>query len=414
MLTLTNFSAVLLLAGSAQLFGGPQVFAQQVDIDALAKAKTEAGREARSSHPFTSPRAAKAAGTFITFDVPGAGTGDRQGTFPASINQAGDIAGSYVDANGVSHSFVRAGNGTFTTFDVPGGTSSAASAISSAGSVTGAYFYLNDPNFVQHGYVRSRNGVFSTFDVPNNIGIAASSINPAGTVAGWDLDADVVFHGFVRGSDGIVTTIDAPGADTVDFFAGTFAIAINPAGTILGMYTDTNANTHAYLRASDGSFDIFDAPGQIATINSLFIIGPPLYMNPQGVITGAYFLPISGNPFGGNNRTFIRATDGTFTTFDAVPYPNGNPSLNIPCCTWTFPSGITPAGMLTGAFNDGFSVNHGFLRAKDGTLTTFDAPGAGTGFSQGTAPMGITPNGVIMGLYRDANSASHGFLFAPR
>ena len=46
-----------------------------------------------------------------------------------------------------------------------------------------------------------------------------------------------------------------------------------------------------------------------------------------------------------------------------------------------------------------------------GTLTTFDAPKAGTGFNQGTLPLAITPDGVIMGLYRDPNNLSHGFLF---
>jgi hypothetical protein len=81
---------------------------------------------------------------------------------------------------------------------------------------------------------------------------------------------------------------------------------------------------------------------------------------------------------------------------------------------WSFPSGITPAGAITGSFNDGFTINHGFLRTSDGTITTFDAPGAGTGFNQGTAPLGITPAGEIMGLYRDANSVTRGFLFLPQ
>jgi hypothetical protein len=77
-------------------------------------------------------------------------------------------------------------------------------------------------------------------------------------------------------------------------------------------------------------------------------------------------------------------------------------------------SGITPAGAITGSFNDGFAINHGFLRASDGTLATFDVPGAGKGFYQGTAPLGITPGGVIIGLYIDSNDARHGFLFFPR
>jgi hypothetical protein len=143
--------------------------AQHIDLNAVAEAKAQAGREALS-HPATDPPGPKAAGTFITFDAPGAGTGFGQGTSPASINQAGDITGDYADANGVGHGFVRASNGMFTTFDVPGGTTAGASSINPAGSVTGAYTYLNDTHVVplSHGYLRAKNGAFTTFDAPGS------------------------------------------------------------------------------------------------------------------------------------------------------------------------------------------------------------------------------------------------------
>jgi hypothetical protein len=209
-------------------------------------------------------------------------------------------------------------------------------------------------------------------------------------------------HGFLRNTDGTLITFDAPGAGT-DFFQGTQAVAINPRGVITGIYTDLNFVNHGFLRAGDGTLTTFDPPGFI-NIFAPFSFGPDLSITPDGVITGTYFEPISGNPFGGNYRVFVRATDGTFTTFDAATYP--------PCCIWSFPSGMNPAGTITGSFNDGFSINHGFVRARDGTITTFDVPGAGTGRNEGTAPLGITPKGVIMGLYFDA-SGTHGFLRSP-
>jgi hypothetical protein len=55
-------------------------------------------------------------------------------------------------------------------------------------------------------------------------------------------------------------------------------------------------------------------------------------------------------------------------------------------------------------------VNHGFLRDKHGGLTTFDAPGAGTGLGQGTVPATINPPGAIVGFYLDASNVYHGFL----
>src|SRR5207248_3394543 len=45
---------------------------------------------------------------------------------------------------------------------------------------------------------------------------------------------------------------------------------------------------------------------------------------------------------------------------------------------------INPAGTITGRYSDASDVLHGFLRTPDGTITTFDAPNAGTDPCQGT------------------------------
>src|SRR5215216_62099 len=44
------------------------------------------------------------------------------------------------------------------------------------------------------------------------------------------------------------------------------------------------------------------------------------------------------------------------------------------------------------------------------TITTFDAPGAGTGAFQGTYATNIAPSGPIIGSSRDANYVRHGFI----
>jgi hypothetical protein len=392
-------AGVVFLAFGLQLFCGLQLYAQQADLRAAAAAKAAAGRVAlthKTSH------ASGAIGTFTTFDVPGA----VNGTFPNSINPAGMITGAYNDANFLSHGFLRANNGTLTKFDVPGATNGTfPSGINPAGTITGSYF---DADFVGHGFLRGSDGSFTTIDAPGAvigmIGTFPLSINPAVAVTGtYYLGFDFVGHGFLRAGNGSLTTFDPPDAGTTD--PGTTAVDINPEGVILGTYIDAKNGSHGFLRARDGTFTTFDPPGTIETF-APFSSGPDLSMDPQGVITGTFFEHISGNPFGGNFRVFVRAKNGTFTTFDAATYP--------PCCIWSFPSGISPAGVITGSFNDGFSINHGFLRARDGTLATFDAPGAGTGFNQGTAPLGIDPAGEIMGHYIDSNNRSHGFLLESR
>jgi hypothetical protein len=45
------------------------------------------------------------------------------------------------------------------------------------------------------------------------------------------------------------------------------------------------------------------------------------------------------------------------------------------------------------------NVAHGFVRAPNGVITTFDAPGAGTGAGQGTFPGQNDPSGDHWILY---------------
>jgi hypothetical protein len=60
-------------------------------------------------------------------------------------------------------------------------------------------------------------------------------------------------------------------------------------------------------------------------------------------------------------------TPGTFITFDA-------PGAGVYV---TQPTGISAPGAITGfSFDTNGGTTHGFLRTRQGTLTTFDAPGA--------------------------------------
>jgi hypothetical protein len=61
-----------------------------------------------------------------------------------------------------------------------------------------------------------------------------------------------------------------------------------------------------------------------------------------------------------------------------------------------------------------FAVIGGLLSAPwlqaQGEITSFDAPGAGTGSFQGTFPQQMTAAGRIVGYYRDNNGMNHGFV----
>ena len=246
-------------------------------------------------------------GTITTFDVPGAGTGNLQGTFAGNMSMSGEvIAGSYVDATGMNHGFLRAGSGAITKFDVPAaatgpglGTATAwAQCVNAAGGMTGYYF---DQNGAGHGYVRAPNGTIATFDAPgagtgSGQGTYTWAINPAGLTAGASQDNNGVYHGLLRAADGTITMFDIPGAGTGSG-QGTQVEGIDPTGVATGYYTDANNLSHGYLRTVDGKFTFFDAPGAgKGSGQGTF----PMTNNAQGAVTGFY---VDG---GGVYHSFVR------------------------------------------------------------------------------------------------------------
>src|SRR5580658_8884261 len=85
----------------------------------------------------------------------------------------------------------------------------------------------------------------------------------------------------------------------------------------------------------------------------------------------------------------------TITTFDA-------PGAGTAAGQGTFANNINAAGEIVGNYEDPSSVSHGYVRAANGTFTTFDAPGAGTGSGQGTGGCwGINNAGEIACAYLD-------------
>jgi hypothetical protein len=68
--------------------------------------------------------------------------------------------------------------------------------------------------------------------------------------------------------------------------------------------------------------------------------------------------------------------------------------------------------------NSGNFVHHALVRPPGGQLTTFEAPGAGTGLNQGTGCPGCAPGlnqwGAIAGTYTDTNNVYHGYLRSPQ
>jgi len=298
----------------------------------------------------------------ITFDPPGAGTGAGQGTIPYGLNPWGATIGWYLDANNVNHGFVRYPWGTITTIDAPG-----------AGTGTGQ-------------------------------GTLAYGMNIWGVIVGASIDAGGVWHGFVRDPWGTITTYDAPGAGT-GFYDGTWISNINDWGELAGGYADSANVMWAFVLTPDGHYTPYEAPGAGKGGNFQGTdVGTMSGLNPEGMTTGWY---IDANNC---SHGYLRYTNGDIATFDGPKAACTNTGLGF---SGTVSVSLNPEVEAVGFYSDANSVDHGFLRAPDGKITTFDAPGAGKGAGQGTVILSNNSAGAITGWYWDANSLAHGYEHTP-
>ena len=250
-----------------------------------------------------------------------------------------------------------------------------------------------------------------TFDAPGagtgaNQGTQSIGINSAGAVTGFYADSNNVVHGFVRAPNGIFTTFEAPGAgsENVTGFQctesgclgqGTYAIAINSEGAVTGFYADSRDVLHGFLRTPDGKFTTFDAPGAGTGAGQGTSPEWNGSINAAGAISGDY------TDANGLGHSFVRAPDGTISEFEAPGAATGN---DLP---GTQAYAINAAGAAAGAYWDANFVSHGYVRTLNGEFINFDAPGECSSASD------VNSLGVITGGYTDENGVTHGLVRAP-
>ena len=213
-----------------------------------------------------------------------------------------------------------------------------------------------------------------TFDAPGagtgpGQGTIAFAINPAGTISGRYADAGGAIHAILRNPNGTIITFDAPDAGTGPR-QGTRPFSINPAGATAGYYNDASGVFHGFLRTPDGVITTFNVPGAGTGSRSGYLRRQ--HQSARRQIAGRY-VDASDVAHG-----FLRAPDGTITTFDA---PNAGTGPGQGTFVFTG-SCLNPAGASRQLPLTRVMWRHGILRAPDGTMTTFDAPGAGTGPSK--------------------------------
>lgn len=312
-----------------------------------------------------------ATGVITLFDVPGATS-----TYATAINNAGRIAGYYVDANQATHGFTRDPLGNVSTFDAPGaGTATnqgtTAVAISNSGFIAGSYV---DSGNVSHGFLRGPGGTFMLFDAPGASNTYVTAVNYDATVVGYSFDSTFTRFAYIRDSFGNFTNI------AVANFVNPLAASINTAGRVAG-YISSSPN---------GYFGLTVDPSGVASAFAVPLYPRANVVNDLNVIGGSY------SPNGGTRQLFLRDHLGNLTYFNVTGnlYGAELTGLNVSSMS---------SGSVTGA-----TGTHGWVRDVSGNITIFDAGTGGAGY--GTYPRGLNKIGQICGTYVDNQQHGHGFI----
>ena len=132
-------------------------------------------------------------GTSAAIIVPGAFD-----SFANGINISNRVVGVYRVSNlptGVNHGFIRSPNGTITNpVDYPGSTSTSLFGISDSGWVVGSY---TDAQGKTHGFLRKNANTYISFDFPNATSTSLNGINSSGFISGRYTDSTGIRHGFI-------------------------------------------------------------------------------------------------------------------------------------------------------------------------------------------------------------------------
>ncbi len=352
--------------------------------------------------------------TIISFDAPGAGSAQGLGTgcfgCTFAINRSGVVVGTYNDANNTGYGFLRYPSGKIVGFQAKGadtspGYGTVAQSINDFGEITGYYL---DSSGAAHGFLRSPKGRYTSFDPPTaNASTVPVFINDEGAVVGYAFDANFHAYAFLRRPDGTFAVFTGPNECAGNGNNGCYgneATYVTLLGLSVGNYLDNSGNfvAHGLLRSATGKLTVFDAPGagNGSALQGTGCPGCNMGVNVFGEIAGTYVDP--------NNviHGFLRSPSGKFTSFDAPGAGTGY--FQGTGCYSDCPISLNDWGLLAGSYWDDNYNQHGYLRTPEGLITGFDPPE-----SISTQPESINDEGTVAGYYVDANGVYHGFLLLP-
>ena len=315
-------------------------------------------------------------------EVPGATE-----TYADFINASGGMVGSYVDADGLYHPYIRTPTGRFVSLDLPRAASL-------------EYYFvhgINDANVVVSRakpvddvpltYVGTFQQGLQEFKVPGSVSTEGYNINQDGSIVGHYDTADGRRHGFIARP---ITDTAAPVEDT----------PIPTPADLNYTFESINAPGVDFL-AVTASSDFEDYAGYTKSADGEKMVGFTLI---NGVFT-TYDLPGSQNTYFyalGNDGQAAGHYEDSDGLYHGVVLENGElRQYDFPGAAQTQIYGISDAtGALTGNFTDASGVRRGF--SGD---TIVEAPGASETYAYFT-----NASGRLVGSYIDADGIYHPYM----
>jgi hypothetical protein len=321
---------------------------------------------------------------YITIDA----NGDDHQTLPQAVDSHGEVAGNIITKK-VSSAFKRDVHGDMLDYGTLGGggkdgQGAFAVSIASNGDIAG---YIIDHKGLYHGFIKKQDDDFDIqIDVAGGKNTKLTCMSPGGTSVGTVDLLKGVTAGFYRDILGDITIFFVNGASQ------TVPLSINENEMIAGVYASGSGH-NGFLRNHSGLVNTFQViPSGTETPQDI----RNLRINGKGVIAGTY---ADG---AGALHAFGRAQSSAVTTFDVE-------GAGTASGQGTVATDINGHGDIAGYFFTGDGVAHGFLRAAaDGTIQTFDVPGASS-----TYVTAIDGKGAVVGYFLDSKNKAHGFLRKP-
>ena len=316
-------------------------------------------------------------------------------TYADFVSGLGNIVGSYVDAAGTYHAYLRGPGGSFATLDLP-----------LEGELD--YFFLHGLNdgLIAVGRAKPVGGVPRTYvgnplnlqelRVPDSVGTEGWNINQDGSVVGHYDTADGRRHGFIaRPVEPTVSrrigapvgftyeSIDVPG---VHFLALT---ASSDFDDYAGNTRSADSEKEVAFTLIDGEFKTYDFPGSQKT--HFYALGNDgraagHYQDSDGLYHGVilengelrqYDFPgaVQTEIYGISDAT--GALTGNFIDASGVRRGfSGDTIVEVPGASVTYSDFVSWTGHIVGSYADTAGTYHAYMRSVTGRFLYIDLPAA--------------------------------------